>query len=378
MKKVFLWIITGLILSTTTMALGQNSPATAATSLGQNGPQWSVGIQGGLVFPDKFKLTDTASPVVDVAEMKANNGWLLGIKAGWTPHFTKQYLSMQLEYAHVFGPNADMRLGRNARLQADARGIFRTAGDWSLSTGDFGYRARAEVVFGGRDENLGVGVRGYDLVSSIEPWPLKDFEVGWSTFLFHRDYRDYFRRRGASLFTTVRATRQLSLTLEGRSENEASALAREVFTLFQSGRTFRPNVRINDGHYDVVTGSVRYDTRNDLAAPTAGVLLNAEWEWGHGSGVAPCALPGAACLAAFPAGMGTALSYDRLFFDLRSYTRLSPSGRLNLRLAGGGWAGGDPLPLQRRVGLGYPDPLPGYGFGQFNCGGEMVPGTPAL
>lgn len=278
----------------------------------------------------------------------------------------------------LFGPNADLRLGRNARLEADARGIFRTAGDWSLSTGDFGYRARGEVVFGGRESNVGVGVRGYDVVNSIQPWPLKDFEVGWSTFLFHRDYRDYFRRRGGSLFGTLRANRDLSLTLEGRSEKQASVAAREPFTLFRPDDLFRPNLPITDGDFDIVTWSVRYDTRNDLRSPTAGLSLNAEWEWGHGTGLAPCALPATACLAAFPAGAPSGLSYRRLFFDLRSYTRLSPSGRLNLRLAGGGWAGGDPLPLQRRVALGYPDPLPGYGFGQFSCGGGQVPGTPAL
>ncbi len=278
----------------------------------------------------------------------------------------------------VFGPNADLRLGRNTRFEADARGIFRTAGDWSLSTGDFGYRAQGEVIFGPRESNIGVGVRGYDVVSSVQPWPLKDFEVGWSTFLFHRDYRDYYRQRGAALFGTWRASHDLSVTLEGRSEKQASAGAREPFSLFRSDQRFRPNLPVNDGHYDVLAWAVRYDSRNDLRAPTAGLFLNADWEWGHGTHVDPCALPATACLLAFPAGAGPTLDYRRLFFDLRSYTRLSPSGRLNLRLAGGGWAGGDPLPLQRRVALGYPDPLPGYGFNQFSCGGGDAPGTPAL
>jgi len=278
----------------------------------------------------------------------------------------------------IFGPNADLRLGRNARLEADARGIFRTAGDWSLSTGDFGYRARAEVVLGAKESNVGLGIRGFDQVASVQPWPLKDFEVGWSTFLFHRDYRDYYRQRGGALFATLRANRDLSVTLEGRSEREASAAGREPFTLFRGDAQFRPNLPVNDGHYDLLTLSARYDTRNDLRAPTAGLYLNGELEWGHGTDVAACALPAAACLTAFPGGTPSTLDYRRLFFDLRSYLRLSPSGRLDLRLAGGGWAGGDPLPLQRRVALGYPDPLPGYGFNQLSCGGTAAPGTPAL
>jgi len=277
----------------------------------------------------------------------------------------------------LFGPDADLRVASDARLQVEARGIFRTAGDWSLSTGDFGYRTRAELVLGGRESNLGLGVRAYDLVNSIEPWPLKDFEVGWSTFLFHRDYRDYYRRQGGSAFATLRVSRRFSVTAEGRSEKEASVLAREPFTLFRSDDTFRPNPAINDGHFDILTGSVRYDTRNDLRSPTAGLYLTGEWELGHGSDVSACALPGLVCAALYPAPTSS-LTYQRIFFDLRSYTRLSPSGRLDLRVAGGGWAGGDPLPLQRRVALGYPDPLPGYGFRQLSCGGVGLPGTPAL
>ena len=46
---------------------------------------------------------------------------------------------------------------------------------------------------------------------------------------------------------------------------------------------------------------------------------------------------------------------------------MSPSGRVHFRLLAGGWLGGDPLPLQRRLSLGGPDPLPGYAFRQVAC-----------
>jgi hypothetical protein len=60
-------------------------------------------------------------------------------------------------------------------------------------------------------------------------------------------------------------------------------------------------------------------------------------------------------------------AFNRLFVDLRRYARISPSGRVNLRLVGGGWLGGDPLPLQRRLSLGGPDPLPGHPFRASAC-----------
>ena len=278
----------------------------------------------------------------------------------------------------VFGPDADLRLAADARLQLDARGIFRTAGDWSLQRGDFGYRTRAELVLGGKQSNLGLGVRAYDLVNSVEPWPLKDFEVGWSAFLFHRDYRDYFSRRGASLFATLRVSPRFSLTAEGRSERQGSVETRDPFTLFRGGDQWRVNPAVTDGQYNVLTGSVRFDSRNDRSAPTAGLFLTGEWELGHGTDIDPCSAPGIACFGLWPGLSNGTLTYQRIFFDLRSYSRLSPSGRINLRLAGGGWLDGDPLPLQRRLALGYPDPLPGYGFRALNCGGEQFAGNPAF
>lgn len=277
----------------------------------------------------------------------------------------------------VFGPDADLRIASDARLQLDARGIFRTAGDLSLTKGEFGYRTRAELLLGGRQSNIGVGVRAYDLINSTEPWPLKDLELGWSAFLLHRDYRDWFRRRGASLFTTLRVTSQFSLTAEGRSEDQLSVEARDPFTLMRGDDTWRVNPGINDGHYRLLAGSFRFDSRNDRSAPTEGLYLTGEYERGEGKDVTACP-DGLLCAALNQSILAGKLTYQRVFFDLRGYTRLSPAGRLSVRLAGGGWVGGDPLPLQRRFSLGYPDPLPGYAFRHFGCGGEALSGSPGM
>src|SRR5207245_2489604 len=52
--------------------------------------------------------------------------------------------------------------------------------------------------------------------------------------------------------------------------------------------------------------------------------------------------------------------------------RVSPAGRLNLRLLAGGWIGGDALPLQERLSIGGPDPLAGYGFHPSACNRAIV------
>ncbi len=281
----------------------------------------------------------------------------------------------------LFGPRADLHVSEATRFQADALAIFRTS-DISFNTGDIGYRAHGELIFGGPGRGFSVGVRGYDVVAPVEPWPLKEFEVGWASFLFHRDYRDYFERHGGGLYATWRFSREASATAEYRDERESSLEARTPWTVFRTDEEWRVNPAITDGKYRSVIGSVRLDTRNDRGTPSSGWLVSGEYEVGQGTDIGGqpsvlyCGAVAGPCTP--PPTAGSNLNYQRLGFDARRYLRLSPTGRLNLRLAGGGWTGGDPLPLQRRMALGFPDPLPGYGFRQFSCDPGALPGQPAL
>lgn len=277
------------------------------------------------------------------------------------------------------GPRVDLRLNDGMRFQGEAIGIFRTGRDFTFKEDDLGYRARGELVFGSRTSNLGVGVRAYDLTASVEPWPLKDYEAGWGAFLLHKDYRDWYRREGAGVYGILRFSRQTSLTVEGREERHFSLETRDPWTLFRSDQPWRENPPITDGRYRLATATFRMDTRNDRAYPSSGLLVTAEYEMGEGRDVTGALPPDPDCVGPCPAyPFPDQLDYRRVFFDARTYMRLSPAGRLNLRLAGGGRLGGGPLPLQRRFALGYPDPLPGYDFREMSCGGAGLPGGPGL
>jgi len=60
-------------------------------------------------------------------------------------------------------------------------------------------------------------------------------------------------------------------------------------------------------------------------------------------------------------------SSSRVWLDVRRYDRWNPSVRTSARVLAGGWVGGDPLPIQRRLSLGGPDLFPGYGFRSQSC-----------
>jgi len=264
----------------------------------------------------------------------------------------------------IFGPVFDWRLQGTTRMRLDALGVFRTAGDLTHTRGDLGYLVRAELRTG-ETRPIALRFRAFDLIAPVEEWGLHSAEVGWAAFLFQRDYRDYYVSKGIAGGVAVQVEAPLSVSLELRRERETSVLANDPWTVFRNDKAWRPNPPVDDGHYTTLTLGAALDTRNDRENPTSGWYLRGTLERGASRDVAP--------QAGVPASLRDSIPIDgsyhswRAWLDLRRYTRVSSAGRLNLRLLTGGWAGGDPLPLQRRLSLGGPDPLPGYAFRQGAC-----------
>ncbi|HUR94363.1 MAG TPA: BamA/TamA family outer membrane protein [Gemmatimonadales bacterium] len=260
----------------------------------------------------------------------------------------------------VFGPTLELRPWGSAIAKLDLRGILRTAGEGARLSSDFGYGVRAELRFPAG----GVAGRLYSDVVPFEDQPLSASENGWSAFLLQRDYRDYFERRGGGGSAWVQPTRTLRFELSLRRDDERSLRATDPWSLLRNSDRWRRNPLSDDGHYFTTGLQLDLDTRNDRDVPSTGWLLRARYEHSTSDDVAPLALP-ATIRPETPTGGG--YQFDRLVLDLRRYSRLTPSLRVNTRLRADGWIGGDRLPVQRRVSLGGPDLLPGYGFRAFTC-----------
>jgi len=269
----------------------------------------------------------------------------------------------------VFGPILDWKLRENVRLRLDALGVFRTAGDLTDKRSDLGYMARTELR-SGEAPGYGIELRAYDVLAPVEEWGLRNAEVGWAAFLFQRDYRDYYLSKGLAGRVFVQPHRPLHVAFEVRRDLQTSEPARDPWTLFRNDQAWRPNPPIDDGHYTTFTGAVTLDTRNDRTDPTAGWLLRAQVENARSTDVTP--QTGVPTSVRRPIPTDGSYQFSRMWFDFRRYNRVSPSGRVNLRLLAGGWAGGDPLPLQRRLSIGGPDPMAGYGFRHSACNRDMI------
>jgi hypothetical protein len=327
--------------------------------------------------PLLYRLRGEGDEIAYAPNLRRRAFWNPGARVSWGTADTRSSLTIATGGTFnrveglpiVFGPLFDWKLQDNLRIRLDALGVFRSAGDLSDKRSDLGYMLRTELR-SGEVQSFGVGFRAYDVVAPIEDWGLRNAEVGWSAFVFARDYRDYYLNKGWATRLFAHPERQLALTLELRRDWQASVTARDPWTLFRNSQRWRPNPPIDEGHYTTLSGNATVDTRNDADDPTSGWLVRTTLEHSRSKNVTPQTGVPATVRGAIPTDGSYA--FDRLFVDVRRYARVSASGRVNLRLLAGGWVGGDPLPLQRRVSLGGPDPLTGYAFRHSACNRDIA------
>lgn len=285
----------------------------------------------------------------------------------------------------LFGPVIETEGSNPFRLRGLA--IYRTENGPFLRTERWGHDVRAEQFFGGRREfRVGGGV--YSVVAPIEDWHLSDTENGLSTFLFHRDYRDHYERKGWNAYATLDPRgAPVSLTAGYRSERHSSLAAGDPWTIFDNGDAWRPQPLVGEGRLNSVYASAKLDTRNDRDEPSTGWYVQGEVEHALNDGlVRPAGVStfvppgGPAVVPALPYG-----AFTSGMLDVRRYNRIDPDSRLNLRLLVGGSLDGSALPPQRQHALGGEGTLPGYSLLELDCGargarvvrsGDAGPGDP--
>ena len=279
-----------------------------------------------------------------------------------------------------FGPSLTWGNNWYNRLHLEALGIYRTAAnpeevfDSSLSRRDVGYTVNAEMQFG-RSRALTLGGRVFDVIAPIEDWQLNDDEVGFATFLLHRDYRDYYMTRGWSAYATIRPVNELTFSGAYAREEQTSVEARDPWTLSRRSEEWRENPDIDEGDFTILSASAEYDSRYSRRYDGSGWFFSAEWERGMSDNVVDRVLP---LSIRDPLPVDGDYMYDRFFLDLRRYERVGWSGQLSLRGVFAGTIGeNDPLPVQRRLSIGHV--MPGFGFRPFTCNGAfLIPAEPAL
>ncbi|MBA3919342.1 MAG: hypothetical protein C0516_12245 [Gemmatimonas sp.] len=267
----------------------------------------------------------------------------------------------------LVGPRFRLR-AEDTRVRAEVFGIFRTGDGIEWKRENLGHQALLEVRQGNR-AGVALGGKLFDVVDAMEQWQLTETEVGLNSFLFTRDYRDYWQRHGGEGYVALFAGKASELRASYGEERWSARPARDPWTLFNSDLAWRRNPTADEGVLKRFTLSAVFDTRTNSQRPRSGWFLRGEYERGTGTydtmgeltpGVRP--LP----TGTTPIPLNEGVTYSRAFFDLRRYNRLGPNAQLNLRAVFGGWVNGDPLPVQRRFSVSGIDALPGFDFRRMN------------
>ncbi|MCA0375031.1 MAG: hypothetical protein LCH84_05150 [Gemmatimonadetes bacterium] len=264
------------------------------------------------------------------------------------------------------GPRLRVRAG-DTRVRGELFGIFRTGDQIAWRPENRGHRALLEVRQGARS-GLAVGGRLFDEIDAVERWQLTDTEIGLNSFVFTRDYRDYWRRHGGQGYVSLYAGRASELRVGYGEERWSSRPMRNVWSIFNDDIAWRANPLVDDGVFKLLTVSATIDTRTSSARPRSGWYLRGEYE--RGDGRVNVFAPLTEGVRVPPAGtalpLNQGVTYGRGLLDLRRYNRLGPSAQLNVRAVVGGWLDGDPLPAQRRFAVSGIDALPGFDFRQMD------------
>jgi len=214
-------------------------------------------------------------------------------------------------------------------------------------------------LFGG--PRLYFGAEVHDITATDDQWRLSTNEQSLVSLGFKNTFRDYYRRRGAQLFTVLQAGANNELSLTARWDRHEPLANATDFSFFRDDQEFRPNPPIVDQHVNSWIIGYTFDTR-----PMTGVGQSRTYArhlrdspFGFGLRQEPgLRLEWTSELAGY--GVGGDARYQRHVFDLRGYLAFS-SRQLFSSRALFGLSDGD-LPLERQFALGGIGTIHGYAF----------------
>lgn len=272
---------------------------------------------------------------------------------------------------------AALETGGSNPLRVRAMGIVRTADpESSLGAERLGYDVRVEQFIGGF-QALRIGARAFSVIDPIEGWHLTDLENSLSTFLLHQDFRDHYQREGWSAYAVVTPPGSpVTLTGELLWEDHRSVAPASPWALLGDD-DWRMQPLVAEGPLRALVGTGVLDTRSEAWDPSSGWYVRVELEHTLGSDLIRPTFVSTQGGVPYLVASNRFGEYTRGLVDLRRYNRISPSQRLNIRIAVGGSMSVFPLPPQRQHALGGAGTLPGYDLFSLDCGSRANAGTRA-
>jgi hypothetical protein len=256
-------------------------------------------------------------------------------------------------------------------LRAHADVTLRTARDATGARGPTGWSGSLALTRKGTMP-LTVGLEASEGIHSTAERPFMDSERSLGALIARRDWRDWFGARTLGVFAEWEPMPSLGVHARVAAQRERSVAAVDAFSFLRADEAWRPNPLVDDGRYRVIELGATWD-RRDLREGALGLFAEVGVRRVASNELSPILLP-EQVRDPMPT---TGYASWEMNFDVRRGIRLHPRYVLQLRAAGAGWIGGDPLTMQRRLAMGGVDPLAGYGFREISCDPRRRP-DPAM
>lgn len=290
-------------------------------------------------------------------------------------------LSIRSEQAYNRVEGLPVRFGGSVRtagpnpLTLEALGIWRSVSGLRLQPDRMGHAFGLTQAIGGRG-TADIAAQAYDEYVAIEERGLSGVEASLSTFFLRQDLRDYYRRRGWSVFASFRPVRpRMQFIVRFRQEDHQTAPLRSPWTLRDPDDAWRPLPLIAEGKSRSLETEFQWDSRDDPSFPADGWLISLGTRTQIGGVLSlPPSGPGE------PASdFGSAEAPSRVprfvssTLDIRRYARVGPTSRLKLRAFVTGSLNRKPLAPQIQSALGGEGSLPGHPRFSLDCGARAIP-----
>jgi len=218
---------------------------------------------------------------------------------------------------------------------------------------------------------LFLGAELHDLTASDDLWRLSSVEQTLVSVAFKNSFRDYYRRRGAQVFTILRIGAHHELSAMGRWDRHEPLANATGYSFFRDDASYRPNTAVIDQHVNALVLGYTFDTRRLSAAGQAATYQRHLKDNLFGQGVRQ--QPGVRLeWTSEIAGHGLKgdADFGRHIVQARSYVPIGERTQVSLRGLFG-FSNGS-LPVERTFAIGGIGSVHGYRFKEAAGGTGMT------
>ena len=212
-----------------------------------------------------------------------------------------------------------------------------------------------------RGPKLFLGAELHDVTASDDLWRIVSVEQTVASALFKNSFRDYYRRRGAQIFSVLRAGDNNEISATARWDRHEPLANATTYSVFRDDAVYRPNPQVADEHVNAIVLGYTFDTRPLTPAGQSFTYQRHLKDSLFGTSLrqAPgLRLEWTSEIAGH--GLNGDANFDRHILNARGYLALSSRTLLSMRGLFG-FSNGT-LPLEREFAIGGIGSVHGYRF----------------